>query len=293
MIKVGKYEITRIEEIVVREHKSLFEDWSEDAVDPIRDWFVGDYYDPADDSFTTSIHSWLVRSPDRTIVIDTCSGNDKPRPVSPRFDHLNTPYLERLSVAGVSPADVDYVLLTHLHIDHVGWNTQLVDGAWRPTFENATYVMSEIERDWRDPERGAKGKPEGPTLPFTDSVKPVLDHAKVRIVQGDEQDFLDGIDFIQTPGHAPGQMAIRLRDGGQEALFIADVMHQPIQVYNPDWSSKYCEDKDTARKTRHEILNYAANTGCLVLPAHFGGSHCGYVRRTGDGFAYEASKVMP
>lgn len=293
MIRIGNYEISRIEEIVVREHKSLFADWDEAAVEPIRDWFVGDYYDPADDSFATSIHTWLVKGPDLTILIDTGSGNDKPRPVSPRFDHLDTPYLDRLKAAGVEPGDVDYVLLTHLHIDHVGWNTRLVDGKWVPTFPNARYVMTKTERDWRDPQIGAMGKPEGAVLPFIDSVAPILDGATVELVEGDEQDFLPGIDFLKTPGHAPGQMAIRLRDGGEEALFIADVMHQPIQVYHPDWSSKYCEDGATARETRHRILAHAADTGCLILPAHFGGSHCGYVDRVDGGYAYRASPVMP
>lgn len=293
MIRIGKFEIHRVEEVLLREHKSLFADWDEAAVDPIRDWFVPDYYDPADDSFTTSIHTWLVKAPDTTILIDTCGGNGKTRPASPRFDRLDTPYLDRLTAAGVTPEDVDYVLLTHLHVDHVGWNTQLVDGEWVPTFPNALHVMTTTERDWRDPERGAKGKPEDPLRPFVDSVRPVLDNARVQLVEGNESGFLDGIDFVQTPGHAPGQMGIRLRDEDREAMFIADVMHQPIQVYNPQWSSKYCEDKAVATETRAKVLEHAADTGCLILPAHFGGTHCGYVRRDGSGYAYEPSAEMP
>ena len=293
MIRIGRFTIERVEEIVLREHKSLYADWDEAAVEPIKDWFVGDYYTPADDSFATSIHSWLVKDGDTTILIDTGGGNAKPRPASPRFDHLDLPFIERLAEKGVRPADVDYVLLTHLHVDHVGWNTSLVDGEWVPTFENATYVMSATERDWRDPERGAKGKPAEPTFPFLDSVKPVLEKARVEIVTGDEKGFLPGIDFVPIPGHAPGMMGIRMHDEDTEALFIADVMHQPIQVHNPGWSSKYCEDKALASKTRAEVLDYAARTGCLILPAHFGGTHCGYVRRTETGYAYEPSAVMP
>lgn len=293
MIRIGRFTIERVEEIVLREHKSLYADWDEAAVDAIRDWFVGDYYSPEDDSFATSIHTWLVRDGDRTILIDTGGGNAKPRPASPRFDLLDIPFLERLAEKAVKPEDVDHVLLTHLHVDHVGWNTELVDGDWVPTFPNATYVMTEIERNWRDPERGAKGKPEGATLPFVDSVAPVLEKSRVKLVNGDEKNFLPGIDFVPIPGHAPGMMGIRLKDGDAEALFIADVMHQPIQVYNPGWSSKYCEDKPLANKTRAEILEYAAKTGCLILPAHFGGTHCGYVRRSGSGYAYEPSEIMP
>ncbi|MGR3493650.1 MBL fold metallo-hydrolase [Citreimonas sp.] len=293
MIRIGRFEIERVEEIVLREPKALYKDWDEARVAPIADWFVGDYYDPQDGTFATSIHSWLVRDGDRTILIDTGGGNGKPRPASPRFDGLDLPFLERLAEKGVRPEDVDLVLLTHLHVDHVGWNTRLDNGDWVPTFPNATYVMTEIEREWRDPERGAKGKPAEPTYPFVDSVKPVLDHATVEIVRGDEIDYLPGISFVPVPGHAPGMMAVRLQDAGEEALFIADVMHQPIQVYNPGWSSKYCEDPDLATETRAKILAHAADTGCLILPAHFGGTHCGYVRRDGDGYAYEPSRVAP
>jgi glyoxylase-like metal-dependent hydrolase (beta-lactamase superfamily II) len=293
MIRIGRFTIERVEEIVLREHKSLYADWDEAAVDPIKSWFVGDYYSPEDDSFATSIHSWLVKDGDRTILIDTGGGNAKPRPASPRFDHLDIPFLERLAEKDVKPEDVDHVLLTHLHVDHVGWNTSLVHGEWVPTFSKATYVMTEVERDWRDPERGAKGKPAGATLPFVDSVAPVLEKSRVELVRGDEKNFLPGIDFVPIPGHAPGMMGIRLKDGDAEALFIADVMHQPIQVYNPAWSSKYCEDRPLANKTRAEILEYAAASGCLILPAHFGGTHCGYVRKTGSGYVYEPSKIMP
>jgi len=295
MIRIGRFTIDRVEEIVLREPKELYADWDESAVDPIADWFVGPYYDPESGTFATSIHSWLVRDGERTIVIDTGGGNGKPRPASGRFDGLNQPYLEELAGKGVRPEEVTHVLLTHLHVDHVGWNTHRQGDAWVPTFTNARHVMTEVERDWRDPERGAAGKPEGPTLPFVDSVKPILDddNVPVDLVKGDEQDFLPGISFMQVPGHAPGMMAVQVKDGDDEALFIADVMHQPIQIYNPDWSSRYCEDKEVATETRKRVLQHAAETGCLILPAHFGGTHCGYVRKDGAGYAFEASKIMP
>ena len=294
MIEIGRFRIERVEESVLREPVALFADWDPDAVEPIRDWFVGDYYDPGDDSFATSIHSWLVRDGARTILIDTGGGNDKPRPASPRFDMCAIPFLDRLAEKGVAPEDVTHVLLTHLHVDHVGWNTRLVDGDWVPTFPNATYVMTERELERRDPARGAAEAPEAANLPYLDSVAPLLDgRAKVEVVQGDEADWLPGIGFEPVPGHAPGMMAVRLRDDGDEALFVADVMHQPIQVYNPGWSSRYCEDKDLATETRRRVLDAAARSGALILPAHFGGTHCGHVRRAGDGYAWEPSAVMP
>lgn len=293
MIRIGRYEIHRIEDLVVREHKSLYADWEDAALQPLGAWFFDGYYDRSDESFATSIHSWLIKGPDHTILVDTGSGNGKPRPLSPRFANLNTPFLENLKAAGVGPEDVDFVLLTHLHIDHVGWNTVLRDGAWVPTFSNATYVMTQTERDAKDPMIGARTRPEGATLPFVDSVRPILEGAKVQLVAGNELGFLPGIDFLPTPGHAAGQMAIRLRDQGDEALFIADVLHQPIQVYKPEWSSKFCEDGALATVTRKQILAHAAETGCLILPAHFGGTHCGYVERAGDGYSFRPSEIMP
>ena len=293
MIDIGRFTIERIEETTFREDTSLFPDWDDAAVAPIEDWFVGDYFDPKDKTFAMSVHSWLVRDGGTTILIDAGIGNGKPRPMAPRFDRLDTPFLDRLRGKGVRPEDVDYVMLTHLHPDHVGWNTVMRDDAWVPTFPNATYVMTETERYLRDPADGAKDRPAPATLPFLDSVSPVLARGNVRLVEGNEADFLPGLDFVPLPGHAPGMMGIRLRGTGQEALFVADVLHQPIQVLNPAWSSKFCEDRDLARQTREDVLHRAAETGCLVLPSHFGGTHCGYVRRDGDGYAYEPSRIAP
>lgn len=293
MIEIGRFRIERIEEIVLREPVALFADWDETAVDPIADWFVGDYYDPADGCFASSIHTWLVRDGDTTILIDTGGGNAKPRPLSPRFHMLDLPFLDRLAARGVTPESVDHVFLTHLHVDHVGWNTRMDNGQWVPTFPRARHYMTAVERDWRDPAKGAAERPAGAALSFIDSVVPVLTRGLGHIVDGTETGILPGIDLIPLPGHAPGMFGLRLRDGGQEALFVADVMHQPIQVHRPSWSSRYCEDPATATATRARVLDMAAESGALVCPAHFGGSHCGHVRRDGAGYAWVPSPVLP
>jgi glyoxylase-like metal-dependent hydrolase (beta-lactamase superfamily II) len=285
MIKIGDIEVHRIEEHIIYEPMNLFPDFRPEGLRENLPWLVPHYYDTQREMFPTSIHSWLLKTPDNIILIDTCGGNGKTRPVSPRFHLLNTPYLDRLKAIGVTPEEVDYVILTHLHIDHVGWNTRLENGRWVPTFPNAQYIMSRIERDAQDPTRGAKDKPEGVNLPFIDSVQPILDAGMERLVEGNETLF-PGIDLIPIPGHTPGMMAIRVRSGGEEALFAGDIAHQPIQVALPDWSSKYCADPQQSAATRRRIFGYCAEQGCLMLPVHFGWPYCGRIVRRGNGFAY-------
>ena len=291
MIKLGDVEIRRIEEVMVLEPTATFAGW-QPHVAREQPWLVPNYYDAAADAFVTSIASWLIKTPEHTILIDTGSGNHKDRPLSPRFNQLDTPWLDRLKAAGARPEDIDLVLLTHLHIDHVGWNTRRAGDRWVPTFANATYVMSRIEREWRDPKLTTATRPAAANLPFLDSVLPVLEAGRVKLVEGTET-IADGIDLMPTPGHAPGQMAVRVRSRGEEALFIADVMHQPIQIYYPEWNSKYCEDQALAPVTRRRVLGYCADTGCLMLPAHFGPPFCGTVTRKGDGFAFVPSEQTP
>jgi len=285
MFRIGDVEVHRIEEVMLTEPMTLLPDFRRAGLEEHLDWLVPHYYDGVQDVFPTSVHSWLLKTPRHTILIDTCGGNGKTRPLSPRFHQLETSYLERLRAAGVAPDDVDCVILTHLHVDHVGWNTRLEDGRWVPTFRNATYLMSHIEREAQDPARGAKGKPEGATLPFIDSVQPILDAGLARLVGGDEQLF-EGIDLIPIPGHTPGMMAVRVRSHAQEALFAGDVAHQPIQVAFPDWSTKYCADPAQAAATRRRILGYCADNNALLAPVHFGWPYCGRVERRGEGFAF-------
>jgi len=291
VVRVGDVEVRRIEEIMLLEPSNIFAQWRKEMAGE-HAWLEPNYYDAQADAFVTSIHSWLLKMPGCKILIDSASGNGKERPASPRFAHLDTPYLQRLEAAGAAPADIDLVICTHLHVDHVGWNTRLVDGRWQPTFRNATYVISRAEIEARDPKRGAAAKPSATHLPFLDSVLPILEAGKARIVEGNER-LTDEIDLIPVPGHSPGQMAVRLRSRGEEALFIADVMHQPIQVYHPSWNSRYCEDPELAARTRRWVLEYCAEHGNLMLPVHFGAPHCGRVTRHGERFAFVPSATMP
>ncbi|HVG51920.1 MAG TPA: MBL fold metallo-hydrolase [Xanthobacteraceae bacterium] len=292
MIKIGDIEVHRIEEVMLAEPITYLLGFNRESFDENLDWLVPHYYTPATETFPTSVHSWLIKTPTNTILVDTCGGNGKNRPASPRFHLLNTPYLDRIKVVGITPDKIDTVVLTHLHIDHVGWNTRRDGGKWVPTFPNAQYVMSKIERDAWDPARGAKDRPENFNLPFVDSVQPILDAGLARLVDGSETLF-EGIDLMLIPGHAPGMIALRVRSRGEEALFAGDIAHQPIQIAQPDWSTKYCSDPKLAAATRRRILNYCADTGCLLLPVHFGRPYCGRIARRGNGFAFQPHDQEP
>src|SRR5471030_144933 len=174
---VGSLKITRIDEMTLRgAHPAVLlgENWQPAALEKHREWLIPENLDADDQTLVQSTHCWLVQSPEFTLLVDTASGNDKERPDKPVFHHLQTDFLAKLAAAGVSPQEVDYVLLTHLHVDHVGWNTRLVDGQWVPTFPKATYLMSATEAEhFTSPARDNDAAIPGIDI-FNDSVLPVI-----------------------------------------------------------------------------------------------------------------------
>jgi glyoxylase-like metal-dependent hydrolase (beta-lactamase superfamily II) len=250
----------------------LFPDFHPSVVDQHRSWLAGEHIDAEEKNFRLSIHTWVVRMDGRVILVDTASGNHKDRPFSALFHQLNTPYLDRLEQAGVTPDEVDLVLLTHLHVDHVGWNTRLDDGKWVPTFRNARYVLPTIERQFFDTPAGEKRR-----MVFEDSVLPVLEAGLTEEVGADGGEYLPGIRFCPTPGHSVGHMSIEIQSAGEHALFTGDVWHHPIQVYQPNWSSVFCADKERADSSRRWVLEHAARTGAAVFTPHFAGTSTGTV----------------
>ena len=185
----------------------------------------------------------------------------------------------------MKPDEIDMVMCTHLHVDHVGWNTRLDNGRWVPTFPNAKYVFSKTDRDYFDPTRGAGGKIEAHARVFNDSVLPILEARQDMTVDGTHK-LGDDITISPAPGHSPGHVLITLQSKGTEALFIGDIMHNPIQIYHPLWSSAFCSDPEQARRTRRTVLEHAAGKGSLVYPQHFAGPHIGRVSEKGGAFTY-------
>lgn len=232
----------------------------------------------ASEQVTLSVHTWVVDWHGRTILIDTGIGNGKDRPFSALFHQLDTPFLERLAEIGVVPDTVDYVLHTHLHTDHVGWNTRFLDGRWRPTFPNAKYVFALGERTFYDTPAGA-----GRRMVFQDSVLPVIEAGQAIVLPETGGEIADGFVFRPSPGHSAGHMTIALQAGGREALFTGDILHHPLQVSHPEWNSVFCLDPVQARASRRRLLDDSAGRDVLLFPAHFPGPSAGRVTSGPDG----------
>ncbi|TCB97206.1 MBL fold metallo-hydrolase [Micromonospora zingiberis] len=231
-----------------------------------------------------AIQTWVLRSEGRTILIDTGVGNDKARPAADAWDHLGLDYLGNLARAGVRPQDVDLVVNTHLHVDHVGWNTRLVDGDWVPTFPNATYLMPRADFLFWDPANNAHLGGGVNENVFEDSIAPV--HAAGQVLLWEDSHTIDAnLRLEAAPGHTPGSSVLKLRSGGDLALFAGDLIHTPLQVMEAGHNSCFCEDPAAAVATRRRLLGWAADRNALVLPAHLSGHGALEVEHHGEGFA--------
>ncbi|MFD9071308.1 MBL fold metallo-hydrolase [Streptomyces lasiicapitis] len=248
-------------------------------------WLRPDFLNGETGVVRSAIQTWVVRSEGRTILIDTGVGNHKERPYSPVWSHRDTGYLARLAAAGVTPQDVDVVVNTHLHVDHVGWNTRLEDRSWVPTFPRAVYLMARDDFDFWNPaneRRSVLGR--GNQNVFEDSVAPVHQAGQTLLWEGSHR--IDShLRLDLAPGHTPGSAVVTLESGGDRALFVGDLLHSPAQVLRPDCNSCFCEDPAAARTARRRLLGWAADHNALVVPAHFGGHGALEVARTPSAFA--------
>lgn len=287
--RIGDIEVLRVEEMLTPgfDPSFLFPDYEPEVLKQFPQLAEPNFFHEASGKLMSSMHSWLLRVGDRIILIDTACGNQKVRsyPAFQRFHMLQLPYLERLAECGIRPEDVTLVINTHLHVDHVGWNTRLEGERWVPTFPNARYIMGRAElAHWRDPEGGLRVHPMGAEV-LADSVDPVIDAGLVDLIDYHEE-ILPGITVQPVQGHTAGQMAVRVTSCGQTALFTGDSFHQPMQVYRPDWSSRFCEDPALANATRRALFDEAAETNAVLFPAHAGVPHAGRVVRKGERFSF-------
>lgn len=284
-IAVGDVTITRVEEMhgPIMPPKVFFPTIEETAWEEQRDMLVPDHLDPSGEMVQVAMQTWVLRSDGRTIVVDTGVGNDKARPAVESWDHLDSGYLGALAAAGVRPQDVDLVVNTHLHVDHVGWNTLLRDGAWVPTFPNATYLMPRADFEFWNPANNPNLVGSVNENVFEDSVAPV--HAAGQVQLWEDSHVIDAALRLEAaPGHTPGSSVLKLVSGSEHALLAGDLLHTPLQVTETGHNSCFCEDPAAAVATRRVLLGWASDHAAVVLPAHFSGPGALEVEYRGDGF---------
>jgi glyoxylase-like metal-dependent hydrolase (beta-lactamase superfamily II) len=252
------------------------------ALDAHRHWLKPDFMTGAG-QLILNFHSFVIRTARHTILVDSCIGDRKHRPLRPTWNDKRGPYLENLRTAGVAPEAIDFVLCTHLHADHVGWNTRLDNGRWVPTFPRARYLFARREFEyWRDiVNQGADPPPNQDS--WTDSVQPILD-AKQAVIVAQDHAIDDSLHLEDAPGHTPGGVVLRMHNTGGRAVFIGDAAHHPAQCLHPHWSSRFCADPAQSAVTRRRLLESVCDTPEWLCAAHFGGSTFARITRAGDGF---------
>jgi glyoxylase-like metal-dependent hydrolase (beta-lactamase superfamily II) len=275
--KIGDVTVTRVvESTPVLDPSAFFpvstpDDWARH-----REWLVPNFVDE-NGQVLLSIHMLVVESRGQTIVVDCCVGDGKTLPydLGPRAG-----FLDELRAAGYDPAAVDTVLCTHLHFDHVGWNTRLVDGQWVPTFPNARYLFGRVE--W---EHWSASVDEEPVHVLAESVRPVVDAGLSQLVESDHR-ITDEVWLEPTPGHTPGHHSVRISSGGAEAVITGDMTHHPVQIAEPHWGISADVDPARATETRRKFVDQYGGTPVLVIGTHYAGPTAGHIVSEGGAWRF-------
>jgi len=267
MLTLGDVTIDRVVEIGRSSYptSAMLPDSTPEAIARHHAWLKPDFWDDAVDDLGARIQTWIVRTPQTTVLIDTGVGNGKTRPGSPAWHLREGAWLDDVAAAGIRPEQVDVVLCTHLHVDHVGWNTRWANGRWTPTFPRARYVFVGEEWEFWKWESESGREPYGC---IADSVVPVVEAGQAELVASTHA-IDPWLTLEPSSGHTPGHACLRLRTSGGEAVFAGDIMHRTVQVAEPQWSSRFCHDPQHAAATRREFVDRHADSGVLILPAHF------------------------
>lgn len=230
------------------------------------------------------VQTFLIKDGDTVLLVDTCNGNDKNRVDLPEWGQLQTNFLEKLSASGVQPNEVDYVICTHLHFDHVGWNTILKDGVWVPTFPNARYLFSKEEFEYWDgmPEKEIEDDRQG----IIDSVRPIINAGLADLVEVTHK-VNNQISFIPTPGHTPHHVSIKIESNGEKAIISGDFIHHPCQLAYPEWDTVADTYPEQCVKTRKDLLESIKDKDIKLIGSHFSNPPIGNVVSDGDAFRFE------
>ena len=231
-----------------------------------------------------SIHALVVEAPGRRIIVDTCIGNDKQGRRIPGWNNLHGSFLRDLGAAGFPRESIDTVLCTHLHVDHVGWNTMKVGGKWVPTFPQARYLIGRAEFDYWHSQRDNEEQ----RGVFADSVEPIFAAGLVDRV-GTDHRLCPEIKLVPTLGHTPGHVSVQIESKGARGLITGDFIHHPCQLARPDWASNADYDKDASTRTRQAMFASLAGTPTLVIGTHFATPTAGHIVRDGDAFRLDVS----
>lgn len=302
VLRFGEVDVQRVVEWTgpIRTVGELFPDTPGDVWAEHRDWltptFVG-----SDGGYRAAIQTWVLRRGGLTVLVDTGVGNDRDRPQVPAFAGLQTDFLDRLATAGIDRAEVDVVVNTHVHYDHVGWNTVRAGDAWVPTFPNARYLVPARDREHFRPENASRMRAprtederrrfEGIQLVYADSITPVEQAGQLETWDG-ALVLADGLRLELAPGHTPGSSVLWLEDGAG-AAFVGDLTHTPVQLLRPDDACAFDLDAATARASRRSVFARAARTGATVLPAHYPGPGGAALTPDRDGYRVDRWAAFP
>ena len=277
---VGRVKITKIVELAMEGGtRFILPQATYDAVQQMP-WLIPAFA-TEEGKLKMAVQSFVVETPTRRILVDTCIGNDKQGRNVPTWNNLHKPFLEDMAKAGYPAESIDTVLCTHLHVDHVGWNTKLVDGKWVPTFPQARYVFGKTEYEYWSQHAPTPSH----AAVFEDSIKPVMEAGLVDLIPSDHK-LTDEITMIPTPGHSPGHVSIHIQSDGAQGLLTGDVAHHPCQMWHTEWSASPDSDPAQSTKTKRELFSRFADTETLVIGGHF---DAGYIKRDGDRFKYFAA----
>ena len=281
--RIGDVTVTKVIELeATGGSRFLLPQATPDAIKPIA-WLRPHFADE-NGRLRMSIHTFLVETPDHRIVVDTCLGNDKENRHIPTWNNLQTRFLSDIAEAGYPRESIDTVLCTHLHVDHVGWNTMKVGDTWVPTFPNARYLMGRTEYEhWsRVSDR--------PDMRFilADSVTPIMEAGLADLVETHHR-LCPEISLIPTLGHTPGHVSVRISSRGEEALITGDFMHHPCQIAHPEWSTNADTDRDQGIRTRLDMFEKLSGTPTLVIGTHFAGATAGHIVRDGEAYRLDVS----
>jgi glyoxylase-like metal-dependent hydrolase (beta-lactamase superfamily II) len=254
---------------------------TKEQLDENRSWLSPAALD-ANDNLVLCFQSYLVQIAGQNILVDSCVGNDKDRAARPLWHRKkDNAFMSGLKRAGIGPDDIDYVMCTHLHVDHVGWNTKLENGRWVPTFPKARYLFAKTELDFWLAEN-AKAE----VAPIADSVVPIVEAKACDIITSDYS-LNDLVSVFPSPGHTIDHYGVKVGKPGADAVFTGDLIHSPLQARYPDLTMRVDYNPAQGAASRRKFLETYCDTNTVCCFAHFPSPSKGYVKRWGDGFKCE------